>query len=346
MVDYWEKYYSRSLARKGKLSSEDCYCTAEHLKQLLLEQNLPLEGHVLVVGAGTSELPALLVEGAARVTAVDVSKTAIDWMRTVQPRVHWHLGDAAAMPASWINCFDCLIDKGLLAHKVADHLLASAAQSAQSQQSAEFVQSTLLREYLRVLKPGAYAVLASLSPLSLSLDSDGWVNSGRFQLGETFVHLVRRPPRPHRHGLTEEVPDEERLERLPSWVRGLSRSSSKVLVRTDSLSTSQRAKVDLQVSSESARIVTPWPPFEVLEIALPSEPLGAFWTKQGLELVLKDERIVTAPCAERSNPPFSQRLLWVAREGPKLKARQRPLRSPHGGGRSPVLGRGSFLRHF
>jgi len=287
MADYWEKYYARSLARKGKLSSEDCYCSPEQLKEFLLVQRLPLEGDVLVVGTGTSDLPALLAEG-ARVTGMDASRTAIDWMSRVQPEVQWHHGDAASMPNAWRNSFDCLIDKGLLAHIASDELLGHNQPSA---------CSALLSEYRRVLRPGAYAVVASLSRLDRLGLSDGW-QCEEYQLGETLLYVLR-------------------VRDLPGWVCGISRSSSKLLLRTV-LSTAQTANVDLQVSDDVARVVlmeerdheergsgsenegeaeASEASFErssqVFEVSLPSRPLKARWTDQGLQLILAQKR---QPC--------------------------------------------------
>ena len=261
MVEYWEKYYSRSLARKGKLSSEDCYCSPQQLTDFLSKHQLPLKGDILVVGTGTSDLPVILAKGAS-VTAVDVSQTAVDWMRQAQPQVCWHHGDATALPASWENRFDCLIDKGLLAHKLADELLTSSPSSGS--------QSTLLKEYRRVLKTDGFAVVVSLGQLR-EADISGWMCE-KYQLEEAWVHVLQM------------------AALYPTWILGISWSSTKVMVRTKA----RRAHVDLFVSSENQAhilcICRDAAPHErCLELSLPSSPLQARWTHQGLELLLTSD---------------------------------------------------------
>ena len=268
MVEYWEKYYARSLARKGKLSQEDCYCSPRQLSEFLLKHDLPLEGDVLVVGSGTSELPAILAKRAT-VTALDVSETAASWMRQAQPQIHWHQGDAAAMPHSWMEGFDCLIDKGLLAHKFADDLLACST-----------IQSALLSEYCRVLKPGGFAVVVSLGQLNLKeSDLSSWAKLEKHCLGETLVYVFQRWSEAGLAGLLA-----SQTSSWHSWVLGISQTSSSVLVR---MASAQRANVDLQVSDTRARIVYKGDYGEqCLELPLPSRPIQARWTKQGLELTL------------------------------------------------------------
>ena len=56
---YWETYYARSLQRRGDLRREDCYCRCDQLLPLLA--TLPaVAAEVLVVAAGTSEVPEVL----------------------------------------------------------------------------------------------------------------------------------------------------------------------------------------------------------------------------------------------------------------------------------------------
>ncbi|CAK9017611.1 Catalytic [Durusdinium trenchii] len=95
----------------------------------------------LLVGSGTSELPQRLVEKGWKVWAMDVSPSCVAWMEKLQPKVEWCCADAFALPESWSNTFDLVLDKGLLGPKASEDPCGMAL-------------GQLLAQYRRVLQPG------------------------------------------------------------------------------------------------------------------------------------------------------------------------------------------------
>lgn len=73
---YWETYYLRSLQRRGGvLRREDCYCRCDELLPLLAQTlpGLATAVTVLVVAAGTSEVPQVLAMEGMKVMLGGVS---------------------------------------------------------------------------------------------------------------------------------------------------------------------------------------------------------------------------------------------------------------------------------
>mmetsp|Transcript_27551 Transcript_27551/g.91432 ORF Transcript_27551/g.91432 Transcript_27551/m.91432 type:complete len:446 (+) Transcript_27551:154-1491(+) len=152
--DYWERYYSRSIARRGDLRNEDCYCSSSELECFLratgfVPATLEARFHILVVGSGTSRLPQqLAADPALDVSAMDVSETAVSWMRRVHPEVTWYIADACSMDPAWDGKFDLLIDKGLVG--------ATSTEDAFSNRAS---CHRMIAEYCRVLRSCGLAVV-------------------------------------------------------------------------------------------------------------------------------------------------------------------------------------------
>jgi len=163
----WEKYYARSLARRGSLRSEDCYCSAEEIMRMLHSCCLlpQTRSQALVVGCGTSELPALLAGSTCSVTALDISPTVVGWMQSQHAQVIWHAADATSMDKTWRGRFHLLVDKGLLSPLAAEDALDDANPACSGEAAAGVGALryrrvvALLGEYRRVLHVGGTAVV-------------------------------------------------------------------------------------------------------------------------------------------------------------------------------------------
>ncbi|CAJ1416887.1 unnamed protein product [Effrenium voratum] len=250
----WESYYARSLARRGSLRPEDCYCPPAPLLGLL-QTLLPASGAsgasagpVLLVGAGASELPALLAEE-RECTAVDISPSCVQWMRQAAPKVEWVEADARQLPAEWANRFALVLDKGLLAHLATEGVLTDRASQCE----------VLLREYERVLKPGGQTVIVSLWPLQLGVFAyQRQIRDEAF--GEALVYL---------------------LSPVCPWVAAVESGDNEVLVKT-TLSCGERKELELHMGAACCRLVRSQT-CESFELSF-----GCFaaarWTKDGLRL--------------------------------------------------------------
>lgn len=161
----------RSLARRGNLGREDCYCEPEELRAFLEAQALLPEAgaRVLVVGCGTSGLTAGLASNGGivsaptfEVTAIDSSATAIEWMTEQHPDIEWCVANAAAMDSRWVGRFAVVLDKGVIGAASTDDAAASAAKFNGGDLNAPFVVprgSAYLSEYRRVLSLGGWVVV-------------------------------------------------------------------------------------------------------------------------------------------------------------------------------------------
>jgi len=163
-TEVWERYYVRSLARRGSLGREDCYCEPEDLNYFLETQELwpEKDARILVVGCGTSGLSASLSSAGFAVAAVDCSSTVIEWMRERHPGIEWHVADVAAMHSRWDKHFALVLDKGVIGAASTCDIEASAAKFQGSNLNAPFVVpygTAYLSEYRRMLRPGGWAVV-------------------------------------------------------------------------------------------------------------------------------------------------------------------------------------------
>merc|ERR1719329_2132434 len=71
-------------------------------------------------------------------------------MKQQRPDVTWRVVDATSMDLTWTGHFSLLVDKGLLG--------SVSAREASSGESADRC-TTIISEYRRVLRPGAWAVV-------------------------------------------------------------------------------------------------------------------------------------------------------------------------------------------
>ncbi|CAK9067701.1 unnamed protein product [Durusdinium trenchii] len=259
--DYWESYYARSLQRRGgSLRSEDCYCDPDSLMPLL-----PIhhgQGQALLVGSGTSELPQRLVEKGWKVWAMDVSPSCVAWMEKLQPKVEWCCADAFALPESWSNTFDLVLDKGLLGPKASEDPCGMAL-------------GQLLAQYRRVLQPGGHTLIVSLAPLN---SFRAWPEPAVESIWEMSTHdlpgsvayLLKL-----RGGALD-------VQTFPCWASIIDLSAESVHLRV-SLTAEQRRSLQLSTDGHVARVQRPETD-EVFELSLPWHVTSAKWTSQGLKL--------------------------------------------------------------
>lgn len=84
-----------------------------HLVAWLDQPGLEVDGSdVVVVGCGLGDDAALLAERGCRVTAFDVSTTAVGWARRRFPDhdVDWQVGDLFDPPPAWISGFGLVVE--------------------------------------------------------------------------------------------------------------------------------------------------------------------------------------------------------------------------------------------
>lgn len=256
---YWETYYLRSLQRRGGvLRREDCYCRCDELLPLLAE-TLPVLATavtVLVVAAGTSEVPQVLAMEGMKVTAMDVSSSCVEAMRRVDDRVEWYHGDAFAMPEDWSETFDLVIDKGLIGHKAPEDLQCV---------------HKLLAEYGRVLRPGGQVLVVALSPMLLGAPE--W-RQHMVQLSGCVAYMLQKDP-----------PDR------PGWISKIQTSGREVLVHLQ-LTSSERQQLQLSTgggaSSACRARLERLDTGEVWMLPLSAGCSSAKWTRDGLKLTLED----------------------------------------------------------
>jgi len=169
-AEYWERYYVRSLVRRGSLAREDCYCEPGELRRLLADQQLlpGTSARALVVGCGTSGLSVELASDSGgatsslEVTAVDCSPTVVGWMSDRHPGVEWLVADAASLEPAWQRRFALVVDKGLVGAASTRDAAASAEKPFRCNLGIASVAprgAALLAEYRRVLRPGGWAVV-------------------------------------------------------------------------------------------------------------------------------------------------------------------------------------------
>lgn len=299
---YWEQYYARSVARRGSLRTEDCYCESQELFSFLAARGyLPRAGSkALVVGSGTSDLPSCLAAAgesgkdrsgsALTVTAIDVSASATHWMKPSHPDVTWLVADAASMDVAWTSAFSLLVDKGLLGS-----ILAGEASASKSTTRC----ATILSEYRRVLQPGAWAIVVMPDTSSWLRASVGavpaevlglrvhtttlssWSELREEALGCCVVYALRAPGDHSNDG------DGDLFSAgCPSWVQGVEdlRDAHGLLVICVTLGTVERRRLELDVSEAGFRVSDPIRPFDSLQIPTAVPPSKARWTRRGLEL--------------------------------------------------------------
>ncbi|CAE8711613.1 unnamed protein product [Polarella glacialis] len=310
----WDRYYRRSLARRGGLRGEDCYCTAECLRDFLLSRDLLPDGEagqILVVGSGASDVPALLAaatptstptstgrrSGGGNVTAVDVSEAVISWMAARHPEVHWLLADASQLDAAWDGRFALLVDKGLLGATSTEDTVAAtlaATSMAVPQQSDGF-----LSEYRRVLAPGGWAVVVmpsgAVDPpwFGEAVRNEGWsVVRSRAELeGGTVYALQKRNNNNNNNDNNNNTPPLAKgLQGAPSWVAGVEASRHKVVVRTAGLGQHERQQVKLHVSDAAAVLeldegsLRDGSTHSSFQVQLPGPAIAAKWFRNCLEI--------------------------------------------------------------
>lgn len=268
---YWETYYLRSLQRRGGvLRREDCYCRCDELLPLLAETLpavLATAVTVLVVAAGTSEVPQVLAMEGMKVTAMDVSSSCVEAMRRVDDRVEWYHGDAFAMPEDWSETFDLVIDKGLIGHKAPEDLQCV---------------HKLLAEYGRVLRPGGQALVVALSPMLFGAPE--W-RQHMVQLSGCVAYMLQKDP-----------PDQ------PGWISKIQTSGREVLVHLQ-LTSSERQQLQLSTgtsggaSSACRARLERLDTGEVWILPLSAGCNSAKWTRDGLKLTLEDldESMINPP---------------------------------------------------
>lgn len=256
---YWETYYARSLQRRGVLRREDCYCRCEELRPLLATATET----VLVVAAGTSEVPEMLAMDGMKVTAMDVSSTCVEAMRAVDDDhlVEWCCGDAFAMPEDWSETFDLVIDKGLIGHKAPEDL---------------HCVNKLLAEYGRVLRKGGQVLVVALSPMLLPAPE--W-HQHMVQLSGCVAYMLQK-----------DLPDR------PCWISKIQTSgpSGREVLLHLQLTSSERQL--LQLSTDGATGATGacrarlerLDTGEVWMLPLSAGCSRAKWTRDGLKLTLGD----------------------------------------------------------
>ena len=75
-----------------------------------------LSGRALVVGSGLGEDAAFLHERGWRVTAFDVSESAVDWASHLHPQkeIDWIVGDLLEPEEDWFGSFDLVLEVHIL----------------------------------------------------------------------------------------------------------------------------------------------------------------------------------------------------------------------------------------
>mmetsp|Transcript_28541 Transcript_28541/g.47206 ORF Transcript_28541/g.47206 Transcript_28541/m.47206 type:complete len:227 (+) Transcript_28541:41-721(+) len=116
---YWDQHYDKKRKEEGLEYSFDFYVEPESLMPLLESYFGTDKGmNLLIIGAGSSEIPQLLYEaGFRRITCIDVSPVLVAHM---QNRHHQHEGldyfvmDVKNLGSFPDNSFDGILDKGTM----------------------------------------------------------------------------------------------------------------------------------------------------------------------------------------------------------------------------------------
>lgn len=269
----WESYYQRSYARRGgSLRAEDCYCSAAELIEFLKTRGkLPAisEAKILVVGSGTSLLPVLLKSAvtssasSADVTAMDVSSTAVKWMREKYEvdGLTWVEGDASDMDTSWHGVFDLLLDKGLL---------GSLSAEVDAEVEVEHKANQLLAQYRKAVKDGGQiqVVMPSKTPWLPRLGGSASIEAEEFR--ETWIYTLDLPPQGRE---------------VPEWALDVQFFPGIARVCTKFRKRAERRSVELLLNGHVARLIAQIGETKTyLELDLPFPATSARWDGQTLEM--------------------------------------------------------------
>jgi SAM-dependent methyltransferase len=108
---WFESLYAEADGEAGAISWADL-APNPALVSWLERWTVPEGARVLVPGGGLGDDAALLAASGARVTAFDVSPTAVDWARRRHPEVgaRWHVADVLDLPRAWHRAFDLVAE--------------------------------------------------------------------------------------------------------------------------------------------------------------------------------------------------------------------------------------------
>src|SRR5919204_4370359 len=143
----YEELVTHSIGFAGRDHSFYVRAKAEHLLALIRRHlGDPAHQRVVDVGCGPG-ITHRFLEEIGRLEGVDVSPSMVERARQTNPAVHYHVGDAVALPIE-SGAFDAAFAIGLLHHVPTD------------------VRRACLDEFRRVLRPGGLAVIFEHNPLN------------------------------------------------------------------------------------------------------------------------------------------------------------------------------------